>query len=67
MFHNSWHSRGHTDDIGWRISSFLLTTHRHELYIIKLLTNIRYKDRFLKAYQGARERKIGLWKEGDNR
>ena len=30
--------------------------------IMTIPPNVKYKDRFLKAYQEARERKIGLWK-----
>ena len=30
--------------------------------VMTIPPNVKYKDRFLKAYKQARERKIGLWK-----
>jgi micrococcal nuclease len=31
--------------------------------IMTIPPNVKHKDRFLKAYQEAREGKVGLWKE----
>jgi micrococcal nuclease len=31
--------------------------------IMTMPPNVKYKDRFLRAYKQARERKRGLWKE----
>ena len=32
--------------------------------VMTIPPNVKYQDRFLKAYRGARERKRGLWGKG---
>jgi micrococcal nuclease len=32
-------------------------------YVMTISPDVKYEDRFLKAYQEARESKRGLWKE----
>jgi micrococcal nuclease len=31
--------------------------------VMTITPNVKYQDRFLKAYKGARERKRGLWED----